>query len=121
MQQPAYALVTQALQTNGNQLNPAIFTDSVDFFTNGVDTTTDGIDLALDYTTRFERFAQVAWALNANYHHTKLDSVRSTPAALSSPSPPWGISQTSRNMLGMVGPGSAWPPAVAPRGGFVPP
>ncbi len=82
VQQPAYALVTNALQTNGNQLNPAIFTDSVNFFTNGVDTSTDGVDLALDYFTQFEQLGQVDWTLNANYNHTEVTSVRATPATL---------------------------------------
>ena len=82
VQQPAYALVTTALQTNGNQLNPAIFTDYASFFTNGVDTSTDGVDLALDYVTQFDSIGKIDWTLNANYNHTEITAVRSTPQEL---------------------------------------
>jgi len=82
--QPAYALVTQALTTNGNQLNPAIFTDSVNFFVNGVDTSTSGIDLQLDYVTQFGGLGTENWSLDANYNNTEVTSVRATPAALAS-------------------------------------
>ena len=80
--QPAYALVTNALNTNGNQLNPAIFTDSVNFFLNGVDTSTDSVDLALDYVTQFGNFGQVDWSVNANYNKTQILSVRASPPQL---------------------------------------
>jgi iron complex outermembrane receptor protein len=81
--QPANALVTQALNTNGNQLNPAIFTDSVNFFLNGVDTSTDTVDLALDYVTQFSHFGKVDWSVNADYNKTQITSVRASPPALS--------------------------------------
>jgi iron complex outermembrane recepter protein len=84
VQQPAYALVTAALNTNGNQLNPAIFTDYASFFLNGVDTSTDSVDLALDYVTLFDSFGKVDWTLNANYNHTQIISVRQSPAQLAS-------------------------------------
>jgi iron complex outermembrane receptor protein len=80
--QPGYNLVTSALATNGNQLNPAIFTDSVNFFLNGVDTSTNSVDLALDYVTQFDRFGKVDWSVNANYNKTEIDSVRESPAQL---------------------------------------
>jgi iron complex outermembrane recepter protein len=82
--QPSTALVTNALNTNGNQLNPAITTTSVNFFTNGVDTSTQGADLALDYVTEFERFGKVDWSVNANYNHTTITGVRNTPPELTS-------------------------------------
>jgi iron complex outermembrane recepter protein len=82
--QPAYNLVTNALNTNGNQLNPAIFTDSVNFFLNGVDTSTDSVDLALDYITQFGNFGQVDWSVKANYNKTQIISVRDSPAQLAS-------------------------------------
>jgi iron complex outermembrane receptor protein len=82
VQQPAYGLVTSALNINGNQLNPAIFTDYVSFFLNGVDTSTDSVDLALDYATQFGEFGKVDWSLNANYNHTEIDSVRASPQQL---------------------------------------
>jgi iron complex outermembrane recepter protein len=80
--QPANALVSSALVTNGNQLNPAIFTDSVNFFTNGVDTSTNGADLALDYVNEFDNFGKIDWTVNANWNHTQITAVRSTPPAL---------------------------------------
>jgi iron complex outermembrane recepter protein len=80
--QPAYALVSQALTTNGNQLNPAIFTDSVNFFTNGVDTSTDGVDLHIAYVTQFGNLGKVDWNLVANYNKTEITNVRVTPANL---------------------------------------
>jgi iron complex outermembrane receptor protein len=82
VQQPAYALVTTALNTNGNQLNPAIFTDSVNFFLNGVDTSTDSVDLALDYVTQFNSLGKVDWSANANYNKTEITSVRASPPQL---------------------------------------
>jgi iron complex outermembrane receptor protein len=81
--QPAYNLVTHSLNINGNQLNPAIFTDSVNFFLNGVDTSTDSIDLATDYVTDFGNFGKVDWTVNANYNKTQIISVRASPAQLS--------------------------------------
>jgi iron complex outermembrane recepter protein len=84
VQQPGYALVTNALNTNGNQLNPAIFTDSVNFFLNGVDTSTDSVDLAVDYVTQFGNFGQVDWSVKANYNKTQIISVRDSPAQLAS-------------------------------------
>jgi iron complex outermembrane receptor protein len=95
--QPANALVTQALQTNGNQLNPAIFTDSVNFFTNGVDTSTDGADLAVDYLLDLDNFGKVDWTVNANYNHTEITAVRSTPPALA------GLGLTILNPTGFAG------------------
>jgi len=80
--QPANALVSSALVTNGNQLNPAIFTDSVNFFTNGVDTATDGADFALDFINQFDSLGKIDWTVNANWNHTEITSVRSTPPAL---------------------------------------
>jgi iron complex outermembrane recepter protein len=80
--QSSYNLVTAALNTNGNQLNPAIFTDSVNFFLNGVDTSTNSVDLALDYVTQFGRLGKVDWSVNANYNKTEIDSVRESPAQL---------------------------------------
>jgi iron complex outermembrane recepter protein len=82
VQQPAYQLVSSALAINGNQLNPAIFTDSVNFFLNGVDTSTDSVDLALDYVTLFGSFGKVDWSVNANYNKTEITSVRESPAQL---------------------------------------
>jgi iron complex outermembrane receptor protein len=80
--QPSDALVTSALNTNGNQLNPAITTTSVNFFTNGVDTSTQGADLVLDYVTDFDRFGHVDWSAKINYNDTTITAVRPTPAAL---------------------------------------
>jgi iron complex outermembrane recepter protein len=80
--QPSDALVTSALNTNGNQLNPAITTTSVNFFTNGVDTSTQGADLVLDYATDFDRLGHVDWSAKINYNDTTITSVRPTPAPL---------------------------------------
>jgi iron complex outermembrane receptor protein len=82
VQQPAYALVTSALNANSNQLNPAIFTDSVNFFLNGVDTSTDSVDLAVAYVTQFSSIGKVDWSVNANYNKTQIISVRASPPQL---------------------------------------
>jgi iron complex outermembrane recepter protein len=81
--QASDALVTSALKTNGNELNPTITTTSVDFFTNGVDTSTQGADLVVDYVTDFGALGKVDWSVNANYNNTTITSVRATPPALS--------------------------------------
>jgi iron complex outermembrane receptor protein len=80
--QPSSTLVTEALNTNGNQLNPTITTTSVNFFTNGVDTSTQGADLVLDYATDFGRLGKVDWSVNANYNDTTITGVRATPPQL---------------------------------------
>jgi iron complex outermembrane recepter protein len=107
-QQAAYALVSEALATNGNQLNPAIFTDSVNFFTNGVDTSTNGADLHVAYVTQFDRFGRVDWSVDANYNKTEITSVRSTPAALAALQGP-GAPITVLNVTGFAGLTTAQP------------
>ena len=82
VEQAAYALVTQSLVTNGNQLNPSIYTNYVNFFTNGVDTSTNGADLVVDYVTQFDSLGKIDWTVNANYNHTQITSVRATPEQL---------------------------------------
>lgn len=80
--QAADTLVSDAIATNGNQLNPAITSTYVSFFTNGVDTSTRGADLVLDYVTDFDRLGSVDWFVNANYNKTIITGIRSTPVQL---------------------------------------
>jgi iron complex outermembrane receptor protein len=75
-------LVGQAIALNGNQLNPALTTVSVNLFVNGVDSRTRGADLALDYVSDAGRFGKVDWSAKANYNKTTITGVRGTPAVL---------------------------------------
>ncbi|MCO8163724.1 TonB-dependent receptor [Pseudomonas sp. 21LCFQ010] len=55
----------------------------VKYFTNAADTTTRGVDLVTDYRVDYGRFGSVKYGVAFNYNKTELDSIKSTPAALS--------------------------------------
>ncbi|WP_397452338.1 TonB-dependent receptor plug domain-containing protein [Pseudomonas sp. NA-150] len=52
------------------------------YFTNAADTTTRGIDLVTDYRVDYGQYGNVKYGLAFNYNKTQLDSIKSTPAAL---------------------------------------
>lgn len=53
------------------------------YFTNAADTTTRGVDLVTDYKVDYGRYGSVKYGVAFNYNKTDLDSIKSTPAALS--------------------------------------
>ncbi|NWD84947.1 TonB-dependent receptor, partial [Pseudomonas reactans] len=69
--------VDQILQANGYR--PGY---RVKYFTNAADTTTRGIDLVTDYRVDYGALGTVKYGVAANYNKTTIDSIKSTPAAL---------------------------------------
>jgi iron complex outermembrane receptor protein len=69
--------VDQILQANG--FRPGY---RVKYFTNAADTTTRGIDLVTDYRVDYGALGTVKYGVAANYNKTTIDSIKSTPAAL---------------------------------------
>ena len=54
----------------------------VKYFTNAADTTTRGVDLVTDYRVDYGALGNVKYGVAFNYNKTDIDSIKSTPAAL---------------------------------------
>ncbi len=54
----------------------------IKYFTNAADTTTRGVDLVTDYHVDYGAWGGVKYGLAFNYNKTVIDSVKSTPSAL---------------------------------------
>jgi iron complex outermembrane receptor protein len=69
--------VDQILQSNG--FRPGY---RLKYFTNAADTTTRGVDLVSDYRVDYGAWGQAKYGVAFNYNKTVIDSIKSTPAAL---------------------------------------
>jgi len=54
----------------------------VKYFTNAADTTTRGLDLVTDYKVDYGAYGSVKYGVAFNWNKTQIDSIKSTPAAL---------------------------------------
>jgi iron complex outermembrane receptor protein len=66
----------------------------VSAFTNAVNTRTGGVDITATYSSDFEQYGFVDWALGFNYNHTQIAKNLALPAALYNSTPSIGINQT---------------------------
>jgi iron complex outermembrane receptor protein len=75
-------IVTTAITSHGNVLDPTVTQTGVALFVNGISTLTQGIDVSVNYLTDFGDLGSVNWTLAGNYNDTSISKIIPTPAQI---------------------------------------
>lgn len=76
-----FPIVTTAIISNGNVLDPTVTQTGINIFTNGADTRTRGVEMTLSYPMDVGA-GKIDWTLAANYNSTKITALGVAPATL---------------------------------------
>jgi iron complex outermembrane receptor protein len=74
--------VIDAIEANGNVLDPTVTFIGINIFSNGLDTRTRGAELVLSYQSDFGNAGTVNWSLAANYNKTEVTEIAPAPEQL---------------------------------------